>query len=314
MPGGFTGGIEKGLKLAIPLAMKSMDLDMARAKLDLETQQYQDELFKEAQEIEKEAIEAKRKIAVDSVERTKEALDAAHKGNAAPDVIAELKAQQAINLEKAGLPPQIIPRILQEDEVERDLRAKLKETTEITTAEEKAREPFVKAKERRALERKGVEDIAKQLKEEGKFTKGTPYVNDKGQRVVPLFDQQGEFVKEQVLGKALIKEKAGREPSPQQALKRISTIKKSIATLEKADKVDTVLMGLFPQLEGQMGQKIPAKQKQELLDAYNEELTYLQQFKTSRKKIDHGAITRTGTTPLGKRVVEYEDGYMSYAD
>jgi len=152
MPGGFTGGIEKGLKLAIPLAMKSMDLDMARAKLDLETQQYQDELFKEAQKIEKEAIEAKRKIAVDSVERTKEALDAAHEGNAAPDVIAELKAQQAINLEKAGLPPQIIPRILQEDEAERALKAKLKEAKEVTIATETAKKPFKIATEKRAKE------------------------------------------------------------------------------------------------------------------------------------------------------------------
>jgi len=62
MPGGFTGGIEKGLKLAIPLAMKSMDLDMEKAKLEIATQQHQENLLQKAQKLKLDTEVEKNKI------------------------------------------------------------------------------------------------------------------------------------------------------------------------------------------------------------------------------------------------------------
>lgn len=80
------------------------------------------------------------------------------------------------------------------------------------------------------------------------------------------------------------------DPTPQQALKRISDIQKARATLDKSSEVTQMLAALNPELKGMVGQQIAPELKQQLNDAWDNEINYLQQF-TAKKE--------TGALPSG---------------
>jgi hypothetical protein len=67
-------------------------------------------------------------------------------------------------------------------------------------------------------------------------------------------------------------------PTPQQALRRISDIRKAMATLERTDEVTALLAIANPELSHMVGQKIDEELKQDLMDAWQNELDYLNDF------------------------------------
>jgi len=83
------------------------------------------------------------------------------------------------------------------------------------------------------------------------------------------------------------------EVKPSEALKRISAIKKSKATLDKTSTVDRLLAAAYPGLEE--GQKVTEAQKQELYDAWDREIAYLEQFVTGKPAATSPGKTYTYT-------------------
>ena len=73
-------------------------------------------------------------------------------------------------------------------------------------------------------------------------------------------------------------EKLQKEPTPQQALMRISGIRKTMATLDKTNEITAMIIAANPELAGMIGQKIDDDLKQQLMDAWNDELDYLYRF------------------------------------
>jgi len=73
-------------------------------------------------------------------------------------------------------------------------------------------------------------------------------------------------------------EKLQKEPTPQQALMRISGIRKTMATLDKTNEITAMIIAANPELAGMVGQKIDDDLKQQLMDAWNDELDYLYRF------------------------------------
>jgi len=72
--------------------------------------------------------------------------------------------------------------------------------------------------------------------------------------------------------------KDGGTPTPQQALRRISDIKKAMATLDKTNEITSLIVAMNPELESMLGQKMDEERKQELMDAWQNELDYLNDF------------------------------------
>ena len=67
-------------------------------------------------------------------------------------------------------------------------------------------------------------------------------------------------------------------PTPQQALRRVSDIKKAMATLDKTNEITSLIVAMNPELESMLGQKMDEERKQELMDAWQNELDYLNDF------------------------------------
>jgi hypothetical protein len=101
--------------------------------------------------------------------------------------------------------------------------------------------------------------------------------------------------------------KAPKTPTPQQALDKIFQIKKSLASLDKTDKVDQLMISMFPDKAGLIGQKMNPKQKQEIIDAANNAIKYYERF--APKIIGTGKEKGTN-----KKVNKYSDGTIDYAD
>lgn len=92
---------------------------------------------------------------------------------------------------------------------------------------------------------------------------------------------------------AKLKKTPGVAGSRAKSLKRISDIQKAKATLEKTDMVTQMLAKDNPELAQYVGQKIPPELKASLMDAWDNELDYHEQFSgTTRKK----EVTPTGST------------------
>jgi len=68
------------------------------------------------------------------------------------------------------------------------------------------------------------------------------------------------------------------EMKASEALKRISQIKKAMATLEKTDVVTTMLATLNPSLKNMIGQKMSPELKRQLIEQWNKEIAYLNKF------------------------------------
>ena len=56
----------------------------------------------------------------------------------------------------------------------------------------------------------------------------------------------------------------------------IFTLRKSIATLDKTDKLDAVLATLNPDFAKDLGKTVNAKRKKEVIDAWNSEIAELE--------------------------------------
>lgn len=67
-------------------------------------------------------------------------------------------------------------------------------------------------------------------------------------------------------------------PKPKDVLKRLSNISKAKATLEKTDTITAFLATINPDLKGMIGQKISPQDKQLLLQTWNNEINYLNQY------------------------------------
>lgn len=78
---------------------------------------------------------------------------------------------------------------------------------------------------------------------------------------------------------------------PAAALKRISDIQKAKATLEKTDMVTQLLAKDNPELAQYIGQRIDPVKKEALMEAWDNELDYLEQFSGTKRKKE---ITPTG--------------------
>ncbi len=68
------------------------------------------------------------------------------------------------------------------------------------------------------------------------------------------------------------------ETKASEALKRVSQIKKAMATLEKTDVVTTMLASLDPSLKNMVGQKMSPALKRQLIKQWNKEIAYLNKF------------------------------------
>lgn len=68
------------------------------------------------------------------------------------------------------------------------------------------------------------------------------------------------------------------ELTPSDALKRISDIEKSKATLEQTNEITAMIVAANPNLSYLAGRKIDPKLKEELFNAWDRELEYLKQF------------------------------------
>ncbi|MFP4086643.1 MAG: hypothetical protein ACLFUL_07605 [Desulfobacteraceae bacterium] len=77
--------------------------------------------------------------------------------------------------------------------------------------------------------------------------------------------------------KAKYRHEAGT-PTPQQALRRVSDIKRAMATLDKTNEITSLIVAANPELESMLGQKMDEERKQELMDAWQNELDYLNDF------------------------------------
>jgi hypothetical protein len=85
-------------------------------------------------------------------------------------------------------------------------------------------------------------------------------------------------------GWSLAKPTAGKEEyEPGQALKRISTIRKAMAELEKTNEITAAIVAANPDLGGMFGQQMDTKLKQDLMDAWQNELDYLAEFAPKQK-------------------------------
>jgi len=69
-----------------------------------------------------------------------------------------------------------------------------------------------------------------------------------------------------------------RKPTPAEALRRISNIRKAAALLGRTDRVTALMVAMDPDLKGFLGQKLDPKYKEELLNAWKNEIEYLSQF------------------------------------
>lgn len=113
------------------------------------------------------------------------------------------------------------------------------------------------------------------------------------------------------------------EMTPSRALERISAIQKAKSELGKGDVVSQLLATINPEL--QAGQKMDEATKQELLNAWDEEERYLRQFIPAQQPSSQAqaapqnaapnrTIVRTGKTKDGRKVVQYNDGTIEYAE
>ena len=109
--------------------------------------------------------------------------------------------------------------------------------------------------------------------------------------------------------KAKTGSKTDKTPTPQHALKRISDISKTIATLEKTDTITQLLAKDNPELAQYIGQTLDPEKKAALMKAWNDELDYLEKFSgTSRKKVvtkpdnvpTHTFVPGQGLVPVGQ--------------
>ena len=150
MPGGFTGGLEKGLKQGIGLALKSMDLDLEKARFDLATQVHNDSLFEKAQELENEAT----KLEIENLSKEYAGLNVV-RANAVkakkPDIQVQAEQRMLEIANKLPAIPDILPPIMSPAE---ELKMKLEETEQVAGARKKGEEPYEIAKEKRAASRK----------------------------------------------------------------------------------------------------------------------------------------------------------------
>lgn len=113
---------------------------------------------------------------------------------------------------------------------------------------------------KKQFEHKPVYDAAGRIKKYKSIEKGKDFIFS-----------EGEF------GNAPDKSKSST-PTPQQALKRISDINKARATLDKSSEVTQMLASLNPELKDMVGQKIKPELQQQLYDAWDNEIAYLEQF------------------------------------
>jgi len=92
-----------------------------------------------------------------------------------------------------------------------------------------------------------------------------------------------------------------------QALKRISQIKKAMATLDKTDVVTTMLASLDPSLKNMVGQKISPALKKQLIEQWNKEIAYLNKFIPEgyqSESIEDEALLPPNPKPESKKVPE----------
>lgn len=95
-------------------------------------------------------------------------------------------------------------------------------------------------------------------------------------------------------------------PTPQQALRRISDIQKARATLEKTDVISLLMAKNNPELKDMAGQKINPELKQQLNEAWDNEIAYLQQFTTGKPK-DSGLPEGLTQEMLNQYKIKYPD-------
>ena len=120
-----------------------------------------------------------------------------------------------------------------------------------------------------------VQSFSQQGYQLGKTT-GTP---QKPEKSLERIGQEAE-----IKAKAQAKYRTGKEPTPGQALTRISSIRRAMATLEKANAVTEAIIAANPALKDMLGQKIDDTLKTELMSAWQDELDYLQPFAPGKPK------------------------------
>lgn len=94
-------------------------------------------------------------------------------------------------------------------------------------------------------------------------------------------------------------------PKPKDALKRLSNISKAKATLEKTDTITAFLATINPDLKGMVGQKISPQAKQSLLQTWNNEINYLNQYVPEEYRMKpFETIEKTDITGLPEGLTE----------
>ncbi len=87
--------------------------------------------------------------------------------------------------------------------------------------------------------------------------------------------------------------------NPKYALKRINDLLKSNATLEKTDTVTAFLAIMNPELQEMIGQKISPEMKQNILQARNNEINFLNQYLPEKFKFKLSEKATTTELPEG---------------
>jgi hypothetical protein len=140
-----------------------------------------------------------------------------------------------------------------------------------------------------AKNRQEAAEYAKTGYQLGKLS-GSPVRPDKPQyKHIPVYNNEGRIVayksvqadQDVEFGEGYFgsePESGDKTPTPSQALKRITDIQKTRATLNKEDKVTQMLVAMNPAMKDMLGQQIPDELKQQLNDAFDAEIEYLRQF------------------------------------
>ena len=132
------------------------------------------------------------------------------------------------------------------------------------------------------------------MKQPGLPTLGTTRDLKRGSQVVQQqFTDQGW---QDIGGGPRFKPSETSTIKPKDALKRLSNISKAKATLEKTDTITAFLAMINPDLKGMVGQKISPQDKQLLLQTWNNEINYLNQYVPEKYRMKSFEVSERAET------------------
>lgn len=93
----------------------------------------------------------------------------------------------------------------------------------------------------------------------------------------------------------------GYKPTPEKALRRTSQIRRAMTTLDKINEVTQAIIAVNPALKDMLGQQLNEEQKQDLMDAWQNELDYYEPYlpASANTEEEEEDVEYDTTDPLG---------------